>query len=166
MTPRTDETKLAGAKARQKKQSANRTSKGRFRAGVSGNPAGRPRGSRNKTTVLIETLLEDEAEALTRALITKALSGSTHALELVFARLAPPRRDHHVALSLPSLGRAADIVDGQARVIAAMAAGELTPAEARDVAGLLDLQRKAIETAELAARLAAQIGRASGRERV
>ena len=33
-----------------------------FKKGTSGNPTGRPRGSRNKSAVLMEQLLEDQGE--------------------------------------------------------------------------------------------------------
>jgi hypothetical protein len=47
-----------------------------FEPGQCGNPSGRPKGARNKATVAIEALLENEAEALTRKLIESALSGT------------------------------------------------------------------------------------------
>jgi hypothetical protein len=37
-----------------------------FQKGQSGNPAGRPRGSRNRTTILMQALLADRAEAIGR----------------------------------------------------------------------------------------------------
>jgi len=37
-----------------------------FEPGKSGNPNGRPKGARNRTTVLAEGLLDGEAEAITR----------------------------------------------------------------------------------------------------
>jgi Family of unknown function (DUF5681) len=37
-----------------------------FEPGQSGNPSGRPNGARNKTTIAVEALLDNEAEALTR----------------------------------------------------------------------------------------------------
>jgi uncharacterized protein DUF5681 len=42
---------------------------GRFKAGKSGNPAGRPAGSRNAATLAIDALLDGEAETLTRKAI-------------------------------------------------------------------------------------------------
>ena len=46
-----------------------------FQPGQSGNPAGRPRGSRNKATIAAETLLDGEAQALSRKAVELALEG-------------------------------------------------------------------------------------------
>ena len=43
-----------------------------FQKGVSGNPAGRPIGARNKTSLAVEALLDGEAEGLTRRAIDKS----------------------------------------------------------------------------------------------
>ena len=59
----------------------------RFRKGQSGNPAGRPRGSRNKTTLAVDALLDGEAETLTRKAIEKAKDGDVTCLRL--ARCKP-----------------------------------------------------------------------------
>ena len=63
-----------------------------FRPGQSGNPAGRPNGSRNKASVAVDALLDGEAEALTRKAIDLALAGDTVALRLCMERICPPRR--------------------------------------------------------------------------
>jgi hypothetical protein len=48
---------------------------GRFRPGVSGNPRGRPTGSRNQATLAAAALLDGEAEAITRKAIELTLAG-------------------------------------------------------------------------------------------
>ena len=50
---------------------------------------------------------------------------------------------------------AADLVPALAAVASAMGRGELTPEEARAMCAVLESQRRAIETAELEARVAA-----------
>lgn len=48
------------------------TNKGKWPKGHSGNPAGRPLRSRNKATLLMEAMLEGEAEQLIRKAIDLA----------------------------------------------------------------------------------------------
>ena len=52
-----------------------------------GNP-GRPKGARHKTTLAIETLLDGEAESLTRKAIEMAKGGDMTALRLCLDRIA------------------------------------------------------------------------------
>src|SRR5450432_3287649 len=75
----------------------------RFKPGQSGNPSGRPKGARHRTTVAIEALLEGEGEALTRKAIDLAKAGDMQALRLCMDRLAPPRKDSPVAFDLPEM---------------------------------------------------------------
>jgi hypothetical protein len=63
---------------------------GRWEKGQSGNPRGKPRGARNRATLLAEALLDGEAEALTRKAIEKALEGDGMALRLCLERVLPP----------------------------------------------------------------------------
>ena len=61
---------------------------------------GRPKGSRNKATIAIESLLEGQAEALTQTAISKALDGDSIALRLCMDRIAPPMKDKPVLFPL------------------------------------------------------------------
>ena len=76
-----------------------------FEPGKSGNPNGRPKGARNRTTALAEGLLDGEAEAITRKLIDKALEGDNAALRLCLERLLPPKRGRTVSFELPEQDR-------------------------------------------------------------
>lgn len=62
---------------------------GQFQKGVSGNPAGKPKGARHKATLAAMALLEGESEALTRKAVELALEGDTTALRLCLERIAP-----------------------------------------------------------------------------
>ena len=74
---------------------------------ASGNP-GRPRGARHKVTQAIEAMLEGQQEALTQAVIDKALEGDVTALRLCLDRIAPARKDAPVSFALPEIETAED----------------------------------------------------------
>lgn len=128
-----------------------RDSAGRFDAG---NP-GRPKGARNKVTVLAEKLMADEAEAIVRSVVDAARNGDMVAAKLVLERLAPVRRGRPVTLDLPEVRTAEDVFAAMSATISAMADGDITPEEAAVVAGVLDTKRKTIETLEIERRLEA-----------
>jgi Family of unknown function (DUF5681) len=53
-----------------------------FRKGKSGNPTGRPKGSRNMATLACEPLLDGQARQLTAKCVEMALAGDTVAMRL------------------------------------------------------------------------------------
>jgi hypothetical protein len=125
-----------------------------FRKGRSGNPAGKPKGTRHRATMAVQSLLEGEAEALTRKCIELAKAGDTTALRLCMERLAPAMKSRAVQLPMPAIETADDVLQAQAATIRVMAAGKITPDEAATIAGVLDAKRKAIETVQLEGRVA------------
>ena len=125
----------------------------RFKPGRSGNPDGRPKGARNATTLALEALLDGQAQTLTQKAIDLALTGDIPALRLCLDRILPPRKDRPVSFTLPTINSAQDAAAVVSSVLAAVAAGELTPADAAEVGKLIDSYVKAYETAELADRL-------------
>ena len=92
---------------------------------------------------------------MTRKCIELAKEGDTTALRLCMERLAPAVKSRAVALSLPAVESANDILKAHATTIQAMAAGEITPDEAATVASVLETKRKAIETVEIEQRVKA-----------
>ena len=125
----------------------------RFQKGQSGNPQGRAEGSRNKATLLLDRLAEDEAEAIQKQVIEAAKTGDLKAAELILARIWPPRRGRPVHIDLPAVRTTTDVSDGMIAVVKAMAAGEVTPEEAATISGVLEARRKTLETQELAERV-------------
>jgi len=116
---------------------------------------GRTPGSRNKTTLAVEALLEGEHEALTRAAIDKALEGDTAVIRLCLDRIAPARKDSPVTFSLPVIRSIEDAVTASSALLAAVAAGEVTPDEGGRVMSLLTSHKQLVETCDLETRLAA-----------
>jgi hypothetical protein len=104
-------------------------------------------GSRHKTTLAIEALLQGQHEALTQVAINKALEGDGVALRLCLDRLAPPRKDAPVSFALPPIKSSS--------LLEAVAAGEVTPDEAGRVMALLTAHKALVETGDLESRIAA-----------
>jgi hypothetical protein len=126
----------------------------KFKPGQSGNPNGRPQGSRNKATLAMESLMEADAEAITRKCIERAKEGDMAAIRLCMDRLYPPRKDSPVSFELSPMVTAADAVQVMGAILMALASGEITPSEAQAVAGIVETFRRTIETSEMEARIA------------
>jgi Family of unknown function (DUF5681) len=132
-----------------------RTGGGHFRKGASGNPGGRPAGTRNKALLAIEALLDGEAEAITRIAVEKAKEGDATALRLCLERILPPRKDRPVSFSLPQLGTVTDAPAATAAIVAAVAAADITVTEGSELARLVDTYVRAVEASDLDKRLRA-----------
>jgi hypothetical protein len=124
-----------------------------FPKGTSGNPAGKPKGARHRATRAAELLLDGEARALTRKCIELAKEGDTTALRLCLERIVPPRKDRPVSFAMPEIASADDAAKLMASILAAVAAGDVTPSEASDIARLVETFTKVLETAEFERRL-------------
>ena len=122
---------------------------GRFTKGQSGNPAGRPRGSRNAATLAAEAMLDGEAEALTRKAIDMALAGDTVALKICIDRIYPARKDRPVTFPLPPITSPRDAADIAAAIAQAVAAGHITPSEAAEFGKVIEIYVRAYQVAEL-----------------
>ncbi len=130
-----------------------------FEPGKSGNPNGRPKGARNETTRIVEALMDGEAEELTRAAIEKAKAGDVPALRMCLERISPPRKDLPISIELPPIDTAADAKIASTSVLAAVAAGEITPSEASAVMALLVSHKSIVEATDFEARLQVLEGR-------
>ncbi|HEX5454735.1 MAG TPA: DUF5681 domain-containing protein [Stellaceae bacterium] len=130
-----------------------RGSKGRFAKGGSGNPAGRPKGAKNRATLLAEQFLEGEAAALARKAVAMALAGDAAALRLCLDRLIAPRRERPVRLALPALRGAGDLGAAMAAVADAAAEGTITPAEACELSQMLETYMRAVAAGDFERRL-------------
>lgn len=134
-----------------------------FKPGQSGNPKGRPKGSQNQATRAAQTLLDGEAEALTRKAIEKALDGDVVALRLCLERLVPPRKDRPLSIKLPAIKDSGDAVKVSTAILRAVARGALTPSEGEILARLVESHRRIIEVEEVLTRLEALENAATGK---
>ncbi len=130
----------------------HRDERGRWRPGTSGNPDGRPLGSRHRATLAAEALVQERAAELVSTAINGALSGNTTLLRALLDRILP-RHEAVVTLDLPDMQTAADAVAGLSALLGAVANGELSASEAAALGSLLKDWADARETAELEGRI-------------
>jgi hypothetical protein len=127
----------------------------RFAPGTSGNPSGRPRGSRHAALLALDAIGAAGAEDIVRGVVAAAKGGDMRAADILLRRLWPERKGRPVQMDLPAIMAPGDIVAALGAVAAAVAAGEISTEEGAAVAGILEAQRRAVETVEMEARIAA-----------
>jgi hypothetical protein len=118
---------------------AARDTRGRFRPGCSGNPAGKAPGTLNEATLFKRIMAEGDEERIGRLILDRALTGEWAALRFVFDRLEPKPRARPIALDFPENATVAEMSE---IVLRAMAAGEISPDEALRIARFLDMHEK------------------------
>jgi hypothetical protein len=129
---------------------ADRTASGQFRAGYSGNPAGRPRSE----SAALRQKLAERGEDVLRVVLDAALEGDMAAARMVLERLLPPLRPHSETVPIPI--EAATGPAGTARaILSAAVAGSISPDAAVQLLSAAASLSRIIETEELKVRLEA-----------
>jgi len=107
-----------------------------FKPGECANPAGRPRGSKNKKTILRQQIEQCGPELI--ALIRTAAfdNQDMSAAAMLLARLEPPLRPSAQRVEF-ELDADAPIADQAKQVVQAMARGELDPDTAKQIMDML-----------------------------
>lgn len=124
-----------------------------FKPGTSGNPKGKPAGTRSKATQLLAAMMEGGAEKITRAVIDAAQAGDLMAAKIILDRVMPPAKERPVNIDLPDTQSAQGVAAAQSAILQAVAAGDLLPGEASTLSAIVEAKRRAIETQELADRI-------------
>jgi hypothetical protein len=122
---------------------------------------GRKKGTPNKATVEVRSLAQDygpdalkELHRLSREAASEAarVSACNAILERAYGK-APTSAP--IVIDLPKTETAANVCEAMSKVIQSVAVGEITPADASSLCGLLESQRKIIELTELEVRIVA-----------
>lgn len=123
----------------------------KFKAGTSGNPAGRPVGALGKATQWRKEL-EPHGEALFKVAVQHALEGDMQALKLCLERISPPVKPNSEPVVFDLTG---DSLSAKAEsVLQAVADGVIDCDSGRKLIGAISDLGRIIEVDQLEARLA------------
>ena len=122
-----------------------------FQKGVSGNPLGRPKGSKNKISLLLQNISEDDQKIIARKIVDYAKSGHFKYYSAVLPYLVPKAKapntqlieDDAEVLDL-KLDTPEDIKKASEMIIKAMIAGRISAGEAESMMGMLERYGKLI----------------------
>jgi hypothetical protein len=130
-----------------------------FKKGESGNPKGKPKGARHKTTQLAYAMMEGSLEAILDQVVAKAKAGDMLACRMIIDKIIPPQKDRTIAIELPPIASIDGVGRAQSEILQAVVDGDITPNEGERIAAIVDSRRRAIETVELEARITELEGR-------
>ena len=118
-----------------------------WKKGESGNPAGKKTGTRHRTTLAVERLLDGEGEELTRKAIELAKEGDLTALKAVPRKnLSSQENPVPINIDLPDVKTSEGVSLAQTSVVQAVGEGEITPEEGQVLSNILESRRKSIES--------------------
>ena len=120
----------------------------KFKAGVSGNPKGRPK-DRTPATLLRKSIIDDMPEIILK-LVEQAKNGDTAAAKILLDRCCPTLKPQALAISLPING---SLAEQGGEIIRATLSGHIPPDIGAQLISALASQGKLIELQELTLRL-------------
>ncbi len=129
---------------------AIRPRKTRGRPFVAGN-SGRKPGSKNRITLVAESLLEDETEELVRTAVALAKDGDVAMLKFLLGRILPKERS--VRVELPPTDGDFDAVAAMEAILVAATTGQIQPSEASELASIVAAYARTLDITELKLRL-------------
>jgi hypothetical protein len=122
---------------------------GMFKKGQSGNPKGRPAGSKTTSTLIAEQLIDGQAEAIVQKIFSMAMRGDALMLRWLGDRIVAPRRERRTKFELPPVKTVEDIVAATEAICVAVSDGRLSASEAGDLSAALDRRLSALAAADI-----------------
>jgi hypothetical protein len=114
---------------------------------------GRPAGSKNRKSRLLEALVDANAGDVFDACLRQALAGDVQAQRAILS-LAHVRKDRPISVQLPIVSSGADAAAAALAIVQQTTAGRLAPSEAEALLGLLKSYQTVVANGELEERLA------------
>ena len=119
-----------------------------FQPGLSGNPAGRPPGARNKVNRAMEPVFQANGEAIIERLVEHAKAANPVALRLCVDRLVPLGKHRQVGFQLPPMEKSDDVRAAIATIHAALGDGDISSGEAADLLRVAEISARMLREAD------------------
>jgi hypothetical protein len=114
---------------------------------------GRPAGSRNKKTVLIDELVVEKSQSLLSTALKLAQQGNVPLLRLFLDRILPRPKDEPIEIGHLPMGTPGEVIKSQASVMQEVASGQLTLNQAEQLFSMMENCRLMLETHNLEQRV-------------
>ena len=119
-----------------------------FKPGQSGNPAGRPPGTRNKVNRAMEPVFQANGEAIIERLVEHAKAANPVALRLCVDRLVPMGKHRPVGFQIPPMHKSDDVRAAIATIHGALGDGDISSGEAVDLLRVAEVSARMLREAE------------------
>jgi hypothetical protein len=107
---------------------------------------GRPRGSRNKRSLMAQELLECHAEAVTRQALVLALKGDSQMIRFLLSLIHPRRKDLPPKTGSLPMHSIAELSQASEKLIKKVTSGKVSISDALGLTELMERRRRIIET--------------------
>lgn len=126
-----------------------------YKKGVSGNPEGRPKGARNKRSILrdaLENVYSDGEGGFWLTVAERSKEGDTNAVTMIGSRLIPPLKATDTPIQLEGLDDGS-LTDKAEKIIGFMGKGDISPSEATSMINAIAALCRVQEIEDLSKRL-------------
>jgi hypothetical protein len=117
-----------------------------------GNP-GRPKGARNKATVMAERLMEKDIKGVINVIVGAALNGDLQACKIIMDKIVPQAKSRRVEFPMPPIESLADVAEAYDGLWKAVSTGRLAIDEAQALGTILDKQAEFMRSRDLERRI-------------
>jgi hypothetical protein len=116
---------------------------------------GRPRGSRNKRSLLAKQLLDQHSEAIIHKALIMALQGDGPLLRTLLGHILPRPKDLPCKIGPLPMATMEEVDAASEATLEKVASGKITLSAAGEIFDLIEARRRVVETQELAKRVSA-----------
>jgi len=114
---------------------------------------GRPRGSRNKKTLIARQLLDEHADSILRKAMLTGLQGDSPMLQALLSYILPRPKDTPLKTEVLRTATAKELSQSMDVILKRACDGQITLTQAQQLAALIEARRQLLQTEEFETRL-------------